>query len=407
MTERLYYYDSLLTEFEAEITGIEERNGGWECTLDRSAFYPTSGGQPYDTGTLTLPSGETAKVTDVQIARDGEIIHKISRMIPVGTRVKCTIDRERRRDHMEQHGGEHLLAGAVWRLLSGTTIGLHLGAEDSTIDVSFPDGRTHLNAEEITMLEEQVDRWIRQDAEVKCYFVAPEDVEKVPLRKPPTVKDNIRVVQYGDFEYCACGGTHPPRSGMIGQIKILSALPSKGKVRICFVCGERAEKRLRACFDTLKNASDMLSCHWADTVGAIRLLRARYEEASKETEQRNGIIAGMEADRAEKEAIKTACGRNLAVMFLPFDDRKFLSGFVSAEVQKTGMIVFCALKAQGGERFFCMSCPADDPIDLRRVIALVGAKGGGRPNMVSGVVGEDDLAYRLADALERICGGIG
>ncbi|MBR4500895.1 MAG: hypothetical protein IKP22_03290 [Clostridia bacterium] len=397
MTRRLYYDDSLLTEFDAMVTGCVRRGDSWACTLDRSAFYPTSGGQPHDTGTIACPDGHTCSVTDVECDRDGEVWHTISEEIPSGTKVRCVIDWERRRDHMEQHGGEHLLAGAVWRHLHGTTIGLHLGKEDSTIDVSFPDGRTHLTEEEITLLEKQVNSWIRLDAPVKCYFADPSEVPGIPLRKPPTVSENIRIVQYGDFEYCACGGTHPPRSGMIGQIKILSALPSKGKVRISFVCGERAEIRLHAGFQVLKALSDALSCHWADTPDAVRTLQERNEELAKEGVRKNEIIARYEAERACRDPVICG-GKKIALVLLPLDDKKFLTRFAADEAARMDMIIFAALKPTDGVSFFCICRPDSAPVDLRKIIAPLKAKGGGREEMVQGTVPIDDIRTRLAGA---------
>ena len=399
MTKRLYYDDSLLTEFDAVVTGCVHREKSWFCTLDRSAFYPTSGGQPYDTGTIACPDDRVISVTNVECDGNGEVWHTVSEEIATGTPVHCMIDWERRRDHMEQHGGEHLLAGAVWRHFNGTTIGLHLGKEDSTIDVSFPDGRTHLKDEEITLLEKQVNSWIRLDAPVRCYFAEPSEVPGIPLRKPPTVSENIRIVQYGDFEYCACGGTHPPRSGMIGQIKILSALPSKGKVRISFVCGERAENRLRAGFLVLKELSEALSCHWADTPGALRTLQERNEEAAKEGVRKNEIIARYETERAVREPV--VCGeRKIALVMLPFDDKKFLARFASDEAGKTNMIIFAALKPADGVSFFCMCRPESDSMDLRKMIAPLKAKGGGRPEMIQGTVSMDDIQARLEEAFQ-------
>ena len=402
MTERLYYGDSLLTEFDATVAFCGEDGGKRFCVLDRSAFYPTSGGQPYDTGYIITPEGEKIPVTDVTIAPDGNVRHTVTAEIAQGTRVHCVIDWERRRDHMEQHGGEHLLAGAVWRHFRGTTIGLHLGKEDSTIDVSFPDGRTHLAEDEITLLEEQVNAWIRMDAPVKCYFAAPEDLEHIPLRKPPTVTENIRIVQYGDFEYCACGGTHPPRSGMIGQIKILSALPSRGKVRFSFVCGERAEKLLREGWRILKNLSDTLSCRWTETREAVSLIRARNEELSRETEAKNELIAGAIAKDAALHPILYGNGGRLAFILLPFADKKFLPRFSSAEAKKNGMAVFCALKEEDGKSFFCMCRPEGVSLDLNRVIAMIGAKGGGRGEMVQGTADPGRLRERLEEALTEI-----
>ena len=186
MTERLYYDDAYLWKFEAKVTSVKNgtRPGEFLVTLDRSAFYPTSGGQPFDTGTLTFGK-VTAKVTDVEVGEAGEVIHTVDKEIPAGTAVRGEIDGARRTDHMEQHGGEHMLAGAIWEKLGGTTIGLHLGQTESTIDVSLPEGRTHLTEEEILLLENTVNERIRMDAPIRCWFPDEEELKRLPLRKAP------------------------------------------------------------------------------------------------------------------------------------------------------------------------------------------------------------------------------
>ena len=139
MTERLYYNDAYLKEFDAAVLACEPERDAWRVRLDRSAFYPTSGGQPYDTGTLG-----GANIVDVYVDKDGEMWHVVDAPLAVGARVEGRIDWVRRFDHMQQHAGEHMLAGACWRHFAGHTIGLHLGRDDSSIDVELPDGRTRM-----------------------------------------------------------------------------------------------------------------------------------------------------------------------------------------------------------------------------------------------------------------------
>ena len=165
MTERLYYNQTYLKNFSAVVTAMREKNGKTEITLDRSAFYPTSGGQPYDTGVIG-----GAKVLDVVVDALGEVWHTVEGTLTEGETVECAIDWARRFDHMQQHAGEHMLAGAVYRLFGGHTIGLHLGAEVSTIDVTMPDGSTHLTPEQVHALEMDVNEQIQQDVPIKCWF---------------------------------------------------------------------------------------------------------------------------------------------------------------------------------------------------------------------------------------------
>ena len=370
MTERLYYEDAYLAEFDGTVTGIRQDKGIW-VALDRSAFYPTSGGQPFDTGTLN-----GIRVTDTEVDREGVVWHQTEAAIEPGTAVHGRIDWERRLDHMEQHGGEHMLAGALWEKLGGTTIGLHLGQENSSIDVSMPDGRMHLTEDEIIMLEDTVNSRIRQDAEIRCWFPSEEELMTLPLRKKPTVSEHIRIVAMGDFEMVACGGTHPRSTGRIGQIKILSASPSKGKVRITFVCGRRAEKLFQIYMRSAHKAGNVLSCPVEKIAGSAGELKARLAEAERkvnrfETERILKEIRKQE----EKESLRDIC---LSVTVLEDAEAKPVSEAVSRYIDEDGKaLLLCA-----GERLI-FARSRDVEIDMNELIRRV-ARGGGRPDMASG-----------------------
>ena len=224
MTERLYYDDAYLTAFDAAVTACVERDGAWHVTLDRSAFYPTSGGQPHDTGMLN-----GVRVTDVYVGEDHDVWHVLEAPVAVGASVHGGIDWPRRFDHMQQHAGDHMIASAIWRLLGGVTIGLHVSQEVSTIDVAMPDGATHLSPEDIARLEQDVNERVQRDVPVRCWFPEPAELAALPLRKPPTVAEHVRVVAIGEDEMVACGGTHPSSAGQLGLVKILDAAPARGK----------------------------------------------------------------------------------------------------------------------------------------------------------------------------------
>ena len=377
MTERLYYDDAYLWEFEAKVTSVRNgtRPGEWEITLDRSAFYPTSGGQPFDTGTLTFGKVK-AKVTDVEAAEDGEVIHTVDREIPAGTAVRGEIDGARRTDHMEQHGGEHMLAGAIWEKLGGTTIGLHLGQTESSIDVSMPEGRTHLSEEEITLLENTVNERIRLDAPIRCWFPGEEELKKLPLRKAPTVTEHVRIVAMGDFEMVACGGTHPSSTGRIGLLKIISAIPAKGKVRVSFVCGGRAVSLFQTYMRYADKAGAALSCPVEKLSSAASDLKYRLSEAEKKA---NRLESRELLDRmAQAENGEDVPGITLCVLTMPETDSRAVAAAVSEYIGTKGRaLLLCA-----GERLtFARS--ADVKIDMNDLIKRVG-RGGGRPDMASG-----------------------
>ena len=374
MTERLYYDNAYLLEFDGTVTAEKEEDGHW-IALDRSAFYPTSGGQPYDTGLLCF-DGKESRVTEVMADRKGIVWHKAGCAIARGTAVHGKIDGERRIDHMEQHGGEHMLAGAIWEKLGGTTIGLHLGNGDSSIDVAMPGGRSHLNEEEIRMLEEVVNNRIREDAPIRCWFPTETELAKLPLRKPPTVQEHVRIVAMGDYEMVACGGTHPASTGRIGQIKILSAIPSKGKIRITFVCGKRAENLFREVFQSARKAGNILSCPTEKLAASASELKARLAEAERRVNrfETDRILQEIRKNE-EEESLK---GITVSVTVIAEADSKPATEAVSRYIAEDGHVLLMSI----GERLtFARS--ADVDIDMNELIKRVG-RGGGRPDMASG-----------------------
>ena len=377
MTERLYYEDAYLWEFDGRVTRIREgkKKGTWEAALDRSAFYPTSGGQPFDTGKLLFEGGE-AFVTDVEADREGEVWHTLDRAVPEGTAVRGFIDGGRRTDHMEQHGGEHMLAGAIWEKLQGTTIGLHLGQEDSTIDVALPGERTHLTEDEIRMLEDTVNARIRLDAPIRCWFPAAEELAALPLRKAPTVREHVRIVAMGDFEMVACGGTHPSSTGRIGMLKILSVIPARGKARVSFVCGGRAAEVFRKYMRCADKAGAALSCPVEKLSRTASELKSRLAEAERKA-NRFETQELLEKFRKSESAGELK-GITVAAVVTEEADARAVSAAVSEYISEKGKLL---LLAAGEKLTFARS--ADVPVDVAVLIRRVG-RGGGRPDLAGG-----------------------
>ena len=377
MTERLYYDDAYLWSFEAAVTAVRpgKKPGEFDTALDKSAFYPTSGGQPFDTGRIIFDGGE-AKVSDVEADKAGEVWHTLDREIAPGTKVRGEIDGARRTDHMEQHGGEHMLAGAIWEKLGGTTIGLHLGAEDSTIDVQLPDERTHLTEEEIRMLEDTVNERIRMDAPIRCWFPSGEELAALPLRKKPTVTEHVRIVAMGDFEMVACGGTHPASTGRVGMVKITGVIPAKGKARVSFVCGGRALRLFQSYMRAADKAGAALSCPVEKLSRAASELNSRVAEAERKA--RKYETAEMLDIFRRAESAEDLKGAALSAVTLEERDSKAVSAAVSAYIAEKGKLLLLAC----GERLtFARS--ADVQIDMSELIRRVG-RGGGRPDLASG-----------------------
>lgn len=229
MTRKLYYESAYTREWETAVTGSEQREDGLYVTLAETAFYPHGGGQPCDLGDIG-----GAAVLDVILEND-EVLHKVDAM-PASGKVRCTIDWERRFDHMQQHSGQHLLSAVFRGMLDAPTLSFHLGTEIATIDI----GCTELSAERLQAVEAEVNRHIYMNHAIRSYFVSDEEMARLPLAKQPKVTENFRIVETEDVEYNACGGTHVSATGSIGMIKLLRSDKQKGNIRITFKCGGRA-----------------------------------------------------------------------------------------------------------------------------------------------------------------------
>ncbi len=282
---RLYYNDSYTTRFEAAVVerlAIDDRPA---VVLDRSAFYPTSGGQPHDRGTL-----DGVTVQDVLIREsDGAVLHLVDRL-PDGDRVAGTIDWDRRFDHMQQHTGQHVLSQAFLRLASAGTIGFHLGAEYVSIDLDVAS----LAPESVEAAFELAGRVVEADAPVRAWFPQPDELAALSLRKTPDVEGALRVVAIGDFDLSACGGTHVARTGEIGLIQHLRTERLKRGTRVAFLCGRRARRDYSERQAITAALSARLTCsvgelpdavaRLEDQVAALRRDVARFREAELERE---------------------------------------------------------------------------------------------------------------------------
>lgn len=398
MTDRLYYQNAYLTTFTGIVTEQKTQDGNLWLALDRSAFYPTSGGQPYDTGTLRFTEGE-ARVLDVAVEGD-TVWHRVDREVPPHTQVEGEIDWPRRFDHMQQHGGEHILAGCIWNLFGGVTRGLHLGQEDSTIDVTMPDGRVHLNPQEMEELEEMANRRIQQDAPIKSWFPDEAELDSLPLRKPSAVKEQVRVVAAGDFEMVPCGGTHPGSTGQLGMLKIISITPAKSKMRVCFVAGMRALKYYQTLYNACQQAGSLLSAG-ADTLPQAveklqtNLTQTRYDAVQWQKKASQALAAQLssqaerldeyslvlhQAEGADMEGLKTLAQQLIA--------KPHTIALLAASQQEGVVVTFAR-----GEQV---------QLDMAKLLRDSGAKGGGKPDFAQGKAGSPAVLDTAAQAIRGL-----
>ncbi|WP_150273895.1 alanyl-tRNA editing protein [Paenibacillus tepidiphilus] len=230
MTKKLYYESADIAEWQTVVTGSLQREGKEYVTLAETALYPHGGGQPCDTGQIG-----GVPVLDV-ILEGEEVLHLVEAALPVGEAVHCTIDWERRFDHMQQHSGQHLLSAVFRESFGAQTLSFHLGADYATIDIALPE----LEPEQLATVEAEVNRQIYRNHPITSYFVSEAELARLPLAKQPKVTENFRIVEIAGIEYNACGGTHVSATGAIGMIKLLRADKQKGNVRVTFKCGGRA-----------------------------------------------------------------------------------------------------------------------------------------------------------------------
>ena len=219
MTNRLYYTDPYLQAFDATVTAVDRVGDRTVVALDRTAFYPTSGGQPYDTGTLGA-----LRVVDVFDRDDGSIAHVVEGIPPQpGQQVRGEIDWRRRFDHMQQHTGQHVLSAAFEHLFRVRTVSFHLGADVSTIDLA-----RETTAAEIDAAEREANRVVWEDRPVTIRFASAEEAASLPLRKEPKREGTLRLIDVERFDLSACGGTHVARTGAIGIIAVAAWERFKG-----------------------------------------------------------------------------------------------------------------------------------------------------------------------------------
>lgn len=382
MTKRLYYDDAYLKAFSATVTGWGNDDSGSWLTLDQSAFYPTSGGQPHDTGTLSFDGG-TVQVTDVVVDSAGELRHYTDRTVPAGTMVQGSIDWPRRFDHMQQHLGEHLLAGTIARIAKGYTIGLHIGDEDATIDVMLPGGAVSLPAPTWREIEDAVNGIILEDLPVRCWFPEPEELKRLPLRKAPAVTEHVRIVAAGDAEMVACGGTHPHTTGQAGLVKVLHTQAARGKMRVHFVCGMRSLRVFQRTLMSAQEAGRLLSAPLEDLPLAIQALKERLSASQNDLARlrRETALTALLAQLGDTD--NSPAGWRVLARVMPHADMDGLSALAGEIVVHPGVIALLAGNAD--ERsVFVFACSPDVPHDMSVLLKATGIRGGGRHDFARG-----------------------
>ena len=388
MALRLYRGDSFLWRFNATVRERLTHAGRPAVVLDQTAFYPTSGGQPFDLGTL----GGLA-VVDVVEREDGEILHLLERPL-ADDLVQGEIDSARRIDHMQQHSGQHVLSGAFVTTAGLDTIAVHIGTDDCTIDL--PSQR--LPPDAIDRAEDEANRILFEDRPLIVRELTDADVAKLPLRKPPKVSGQIRIVEVEGFDWSACGGTHVRSSAQIGLIKITRAEKRGDATRITFRCGRRALLDYRGLNTLAASLSESFSMARADIIPAIDRLREEAKATRKELATAQTRLMEYEA----RELLQArGAGQAIARAF-EGRDANMLKIMAKLLTAAPGVVALLGGYREG-RAYLCFARAAGVTTDMAALLrgALValeapGAKGGGAPEFAQGSGPAPGIANAMA-----------
>lgn len=394
-TERLYYRDSRLLEFDARVIGLSELDDGQiAVTLDRTAFYPTGGGQPSDTGTL----GD-ARVVDCIDAEDEGVLHLIQGPAPeVGDPVHGTIDRLRRLDHLQQHTGQHILSAAFIKLFDAPTLGFRMLEHDCEIDVEL-ENPTDDRIEQAVDLANQI---IWENRTISIRQVSSEDAAGLPLRKEPARAGELRVIEIDDFDLTPCGGTHARSSGEVGVIAVRSWERAKGLTRIHFMAGLRALADYRKANHTAREVAALFSAGREDSPALVSRLVDENKKLRRRVGELEQVASRVEAEELITKATEAESSEGPIVIARVFDDRnaESLKHLALAIIAHPNTVALLGSRDSDTARLvFARSGDAQGDMNalMRKACEVVDGRGGGKPEMAQG--GGKNLE-RLGEAID-------
>ncbi len=412
MTDRLYYHDSFLYDFDAVVRSVSETPRP-ALILDRTAFYPTSGGQIHDTGWIAptdsnAGSATKLRVTEVADAEDGQVIHYLE--VPVkdvqpGTRIHGQIDAARRRDHMQQHSAQHVLSAAFLRLFNMPTVSFHMADDYCSIDLKIDDLDTpSLTKDQIESAERLANEIVLENRPVDIRFVTRDEAEELGLRKlPPADRDHLRLIDIHDFDLTACGGTHVSHTGQIAGLLLRKSEKVRQGYRIEFVAGQRAVSTARRDFSTLTETAALFSSHIYDVPQQARKSLDEIKSLRKQREQSQDDLATAQAAALLAETPEIH-GRKLIVR--TFSDRDLNSLKLLAQKltrQSSAAIALLATESPEPALVFAQSAglPYDMAALLKQTMAALGGRGGGSKDLAQGGVPQSaGLAAALTTATQ-------
>ena len=409
MTDRLYYHDSFLYDFEAEVNEVLDTPRP-ALILDRTAFYPTSGGQVFDTGWITTNADAKFKVTEVADTEDGRVIHYLEATkdlnpgdLKPGTRIRGQIDDARRRDHMQQHSGQHVLSAAFIRLYNVPTVSFHMADDYCSIDLDTPT----LTQQQIESAERLANEIILENRPVNIRFVTREEAGKLGLRKLPVAdRDELRIIDIRDWDLSACGGTHVAQTGQIASVLLRKAEKVRQGWRVEFVAGQRAVSTARRDFTTLTDTAALFSAHIYDvpqqaqkSLDEVRSWRKQWEHSQEEL-----AAAHASALLAETPEIN---GRRIVVQTLSDREMNFVK-LLAQKITRLSPSAIALLATTSPQPSLVFAQSAGQPFDMgalmKETMANLGGRGGGSKDLAQGGLTSAD---GIADTLTSLAAKLG
>ncbi len=368
-TLRLFDKDAYLQEFEAQVISCKEGEKGYEIILDQTAFFPEEGGQTSDTGTLF--ADKEIRVTDVQI-REDVITHITDGPIPEGTKVTGRIDFEARYDKMQQHSGEHIFSGTVHRLFHYDNVGFHLSDSVVTMDFNGP-----LTPDEVTQIEDEVNRVIWEDVPIKTWYPEKEELDQLDYRSKKELTGAVRLVKIGPYDLCACCAPHVHTTGEIGLCKVVQLQNYKGGVRITICCGKRSLTDYRIKQDSVNAISNQLSAKPAEVSEACARILEECGIWKQRYNQLLGKLLSLEIEKLPADAENVLLWEET---FDPVVSRNAVNEMMARFSGYCGL--FCGNSVEGYR--FIIGSAKEDCSALAGRIREIGGKGGGSKEMIQG-----------------------
>jgi alanyl-tRNA synthetase len=400
-TEKIYFTDPSVTRFQAKVVSVSPTDEGYRVALDRTAFYPTGGGQPNDTGTLGA-----ARVVDVTEDEQGIIYHvlKDAEALSEGDAITGVVDQARRLDHMQQHSGQHILSQAFVKACGAETRSFHMGAKTSTIDVELQSPTdVHLRA-----AEDIANAIIFEDRPMRVHIVSEQEAARLPLRKESAVRGSIRVIEVEDFDWSPCGGTHAERTGQVGLIAIKGYERAKKMTRVEFVCGTRALADYRLANKTAVAVAQLFSAERDSSHELVA--RAIQENKRLQKRVRELLELAMTAEASQMLAEASSQG-DFKIVKAAFDGRDLeeIRLIASKIVQSEPAVALLGTRDAGAVRLIfarSQSLAQNMGLLLSEACLMLGGRGGGKPDLAQGGgPAIEKLEEAIEIAAEKVMGG--